>query len=43
MRIEDLLIQASKEFAEQKLATQTGFKKLLYPNFNGFVLDFLGV
>merc|ERR1712030_293438 len=41
IRIEDLLIKASKEVAERKAATQSGFKKLSYPSFNGDVLNYL--
>ena len=35
VRIEDLLIKASKEVVERKSATHPGFRKLPYPNFNG--------
>ena len=41
IRIEDLLIKASKEVAERKAATQSGFRKLAYPSFNGDVLSYL--
>merc|ERR1711942_523932 len=41
IRIEDLLIKASKEVAERKAATQSGFRKLSYPSFNGDVLSYL--
>ena len=41
IRIEDLIIRASKEVSEWKSATQTGFRKLSYPKFNGDVLNFL--
>merc|ERR1712055_523541 len=41
IRIEDLQIKASKEVAERKAATQTGFRKLSYPSFNGDVLNYL--
>ena len=40
-RIEDLLIKASKEVAERKSATQSGFRKLAYPHFNGDILNYL--
>ena len=39
--IEDLLIKASKEVTERKAATQSGFRKLSYPSFNGDVLSYL--
>ena len=39
VRIEDLLIKASKEVAERKSATQSGFRKLAYPNFNGDIIN----
>ena len=41
IRIEDLLIRASKEVADRKAAIQSGFKKLSYPSFNGDVLSCL--
>ena len=41
VRIEDLLIKASKEVAERKSATQLGFRKLVYPSFNGDILNYL--
>ena len=41
IRIEDLVIQASKEVPKQKSATKTALKKLSYPSFNGDVLNFL--
>merc|ERR1711942_336975 len=41
IRIEDLLIKASKEVSERKAATQSGFRKLPYPSFNGDVLSYL--
>ena len=41
VRIEDLLIKASKEVAERKSATQSGFRKLAYPSFNGDILNYL--
>ena len=41
IRIEDLLIKASKEVTERKAATQSGFRKLSYPSFNGDVLSYL--
>merc|ERR1712112_405079 len=34
------MIRASKEVSERKAATQTGFKKLEYPQFNGDVLNY---
>ena len=34
-RIDDLMIRASWEVSERKAATQSGFKKLSYPQFNG--------
>ncbi len=40
-QIDDLLIKASKEISERKAATQSGFKKLAYPHFNGDVLNYL--
>ena len=40
-RIEDIIIRASKEFCDRKTVTQTGFKKLSYPQFNGDVLNYL--
>ena len=39
-RIQDLRMRASKEISERKAATQTGFKKLGYPSFNGDVLNY---
>ena len=41
VRIEDLLIRASMEVAERRCATQSGFRKLAYPNFNGDILNYL--
>ena len=41
VRTEDLLISASKELTERKSATQSGFRKLAYPNFNGDILNYL--
>merc|ERR1712055_1166611 len=41
IRIEDLQFRASKEVAERKAATQTGFRKLEYPKFNGDCLNYL--
>ena len=35
------MIRASKEVSERKAATQSGFKKLAYPHFNGDVLNYL--
>ena len=40
-RIEDLIIRASREVSERKAATQSGFKKLSYPSFNGDILNYL--
>ena len=40
-RITDLLIKASKEISERKAATQSSFKKLAYPHFNGDVIIYL--
>ena len=40
-RIEDLLIRASRQVCERKSATQSGFKKLAYPSFNGDILNYL--
>ena len=40
-RIEDLMIRASKEVSDRKAATQTGFQKLSYPQFNGDILNYL--
>ena len=40
-RIDDLMIRASKEISKRKAATQSGFKKLPYPYFNGDVLNYL--
>ena len=40
-RTKDLLIKASKEVAERKSATQSGFRKLAYPHFNGDILNYL--
>ena len=37
-RIQDLLIRAYDEVADRKASTQSGFKKLSYPHFNGDVL-----
>ena len=37
-RIQDLLIRAYDEVADRKASTQSGFKKLSYPSFNGDVL-----
>ena len=39
-RIQDLMIRAFKEVSDRKAATQTGFKKLNYPQFNGDVLNY---
>ena len=39
--IEDLMIRASREVSERKAATQSGFKKLSYPHFNGDILNYL--
>merc|ERR1712240_90369 len=39
--IEDLIIRASREVSERKAATQSGFKKLSYPHFNGDILNYL--
>ena len=41
VRIEDMLIRASKEVADRKDATQTGFRKLSYPSFDGDTLSYL--
>merc|ERR1712148_134626 len=41
IRIEDLQFRASREVAERKAATQTGFRKLAYPSFNGDCLNYL--
>ena len=40
-RIKDLLIRASKKVSERKSATQSGFRKLAYPTFNGDILNYL--
>ena len=40
-RIDNLMIRAIKEVSERKAATQSGFKKLAYPHFNGDVLNYL--
>ena len=40
-RIEDLMIRASKGVSDRKAATQTGFQKLSYPQFNGDILNYL--
>ena len=40
-RIEDILIIASKEVTERRAATQTGFRRLSYPSFNGDILSYL--
>ena len=40
-RIEDLLIKAAKQVSERKAATQSGFRKLAYPTFNGDILNYL--
>ena len=40
-RITDLLIKASKDISERKAATQSGFKKLAYPHFNGDGINYL--
>ena len=37
-KIQDMLIRAYKEVADRKASTQSGFKKLSYPSFNGDVL-----
>ena len=34
-------IRASREVSERKAATQSGFKKLSYPSFNGDILNYL--
>ena len=39
-RIQDLTLRAAKEVCNRKAATQTGFKKLSLPNFNGDVLNY---
>ena len=39
-RIQDLMIKAEKEVSERKAATQTRFKKLSLPSFNGNVLNY---
>ena len=39
-RIQDLMIRASKEVSDRKAVTQTGFKKLSHPQFNGDVLNY---
>ena len=39
-RIQDLMIRAYKEVSDRKASTQTGFKKLNYPQFNGDVLNY---
>ena len=39
-RIQDLTLRAAKEVCDRKAATQTGFKKLSLPNFNGDVLNY---
>ena len=41
VRINDLMIRASKEVSDRKAEIQTGFKKLNYPLFNGDVLNYL--
>ena len=38
-RIDDLMIRASRKVSERKAATQSGFKKLTYPHFNGDILN----
>ena len=40
-RIQDLMIRAYKEVSDRKASTQTGFKKLNYPQFNRDVLNYL--
>ena len=40
-RIDDLMIRASREVSERKAATQSGFKKLTFPQFNGDILKYL--
>ena len=40
IRIQDLMIRASKEISERKSATQMGFKKLSYSQFNGDILNY---
>ena len=35
------MIRASREVSERKAATQSGFKKLSYPHFNGDILNYL--
>ena len=37
-RIQDLMIRAYDEVSDRKASTQSGFKKLSYPHFNGDVL-----
>ena len=39
-RIQDLMIRAYEEVSDRKASTQTGFKKLNYPQFNGDVLNY---
>ena len=39
-RIQDLMMRAFKEVSDRKAATQTGFKKLNYPQFNGDMLNY---
>ena len=40
-RNEDILIRASRQVSERKSASQSGFRKLAYPSFNGDVLSYL--
>ena len=39
-RIQDLVIRPSKEVSDRKDSTQTGFKKLSLPQFNGDILNY---
>ena len=39
-KIQDLMIRAYKEVSDRKASTQTGFKKLNYPQFNEDILNY---
>ena len=36
-----MIIKSSREVSERKAVTQSGFKKLSYPSFNGDILNYL--
>ena len=40
-KVQDFSLRAATEVSERKAATQTGFKKLSLPSFNGNVLNYM--